>query len=541
MNNNFFIGLDQPITFEKLDLNNSFPDVVVPFKVDLRNDNYYLCGYFVSYEDWIDNNQLLNEIEKNGFRRIVNSNCEFLLFLFDRRKGKLFVCVDQFLSFSCYFSVVDGSLIFSTDFGALKNEVGKKQKLKGDLDGLLTGLLWSWHMTERTLIEQIKMLPAGSAAEFDLTNLSDFKISSLLNVDDYLNSIENREYKSMAEFAPDWLRAVTEAVGVRWSKIPKGAVVGCDLSSGFDCTLVAYCLSRVAGSDAFTCYSRYSDLLKNETNIEVVKKFANRHGLKLKSIDATKAQRRDSDLAGAWSADDPYQIATDNYGVYLGMLRKNKVRVDFRGEGGDEVYRLKGMDLFLKFPRQYTYFLDVDTLRKFNAQALFTDKAISLFLDWQRFNRRKFYPMIIPDSWAIGTSVSCGQYNNSGLRMMNPFLDTRLIGLGKSLPAVQGKYGRALKLEVMKNFKYIFVEEMFLQQDVGTGQVAINFAINQRKLIDSVLDNSVLARLGLIDPDKIRMMLLKPESEIYKNDNVAMALESLVTLDWFCQKNDIGF
>ncbi|MBI2326400.1 hypothetical protein HYU91_03365 [Candidatus Collierbacteria bacterium] len=539
MNNDFITNLNTA-GIDEVDFYDQLPDIGIPYKINQEDDRYQLTGYFISYEDWINENDLLIEIETNGFRRIVNSNCEFLLFLFDKQRKILSVCVDQFFSFACYFSVLKGSIVFSSNFSKLKNEVKTEQKLIGDLDGLLTGILWTWHMTEKTLIKQIKVVPAGSVVEFDLNVPPSYKIRTLVDVEAYLNSIGEIKYSSLKDFASDWVKAVTEIVWRRWSKIPKGIGAGCDISSGFDCTLIAYCLSKVAGSDAFTCYSRYSDLMKDETNIEVVKIFADKHGLRLKSVDATKPQLRDTNFSEEWSTDDPYQIATHEQQVYLNLLKDNGVRIGFTGEGGDEAYMLKGMDLFLRFNKQYNYFMEVDILKKYGTKALFTPRGIEMFLSWDRYNQRGTYPMIVSESGVFGTSNSQEQYNAHGLRQMNPFLDTRLIALGKNMPDVPGKKKWELKLELMKELKDIFVKEMFIPKKGSPEHTFINFAKNQRPLINSVLGGSVLAEIGVISPKQIASLLDDPTSELYKEPNVAIGLETLIKLDWFFQKNDVG-
>ncbi len=539
MNNDFCIKLDLPFAVEGLFSTVQLPDIRVPIRIRQENDRYLLTGYFVCYENLLHEKDLLLEVQTNGFRRIVNSNSEFILFMFDKQNRTLSVCVDQFFSFACYFSILQGSIIFSTNFSKVKNEVKGSQKLIGDLDGILTGLLWTWHMTEKTLIQQIKVVPAGSVVVFNFDNPSSYRIKTLLDIEGYLNSLEDLKYSSLKDFSIDWIKAVTEIVRQRWSKIPKGVEIGCDVSSGFDCTLIAYCLAQVAGPNAFTCYSRYSDLMVDETNIEVVKKFTDRHGLKLKSVDAKKPQLRDSNYSEKWSVDDPYQIAMHEQQVHLGLLKRNGVRINFGGEGGDEAYMLKGMDLFLRFNKQYNYFMEVNTLKKFGTQALFTSKGIEIFLDEDRYNKRSSYPTIISESGVIAKASSQEQYNSYGLRFMNPFLDTRLIALGKNMPEVLGKKKWDLKLELMKEMKDIFVEEMFIPKKGSPEHTFVNFAINQRPLIDEVLKNSVLVSTGLIDPNQIQDMLDDPNGQIFKEPNVAIALETLIKLEWFLQKNDV--
>ena len=112
MNNNFWLEING---------RSDFPDIGLPHKVDLSDDNYSLVGYFSSFEDQFSKVNLLEEVKKYGFKRITNSNSIFVLFFFDKRNQTLQVAVDQFLSFSCYFSIFDNRLIFSSSFGQIKS------------------------------------------------------------------------------------------------------------------------------------------------------------------------------------------------------------------------------------------------------------------------------------------------------------------------------------------------------------------------------------------------------------------------------------
>ena len=107
------------------------------------------------------------------------------------------------------------------------------------------------------------------------------------------------------------------------------------------------------------------------------------------------------------------------------------------------------------------------------------------------------------------------------------------------MPEGIGKKKWELKLELMKELKDIFVEEMYIPKKGSAEYTLMNFALNQRPLINSVLSNSVLAKIGVIDPRQIIEMLDDPNSELFKEPNVAIGLETLVKLDWFFQKNGI--
>lgn len=116
MNNNFWL---------EVNAKSDFPNIGLPHRVELSDDNFSLTGYFSSFEDQFEKISLLEEVKRCGFKRITNSNSIFVLFLFDKRNRTLLVAVDQFLSFSCYFSIFDNRLVFSSSFGDIKNELRK--------------------------------------------------------------------------------------------------------------------------------------------------------------------------------------------------------------------------------------------------------------------------------------------------------------------------------------------------------------------------------------------------------------------------------
>lgn len=79
MNTNFTFTFSSDISsFEQLD--KQLKDVVLPARVFIENDKMVIWGYFSSYNPQISENGLDKEIERYGFDRIANSDCEYLLF-----------------------------------------------------------------------------------------------------------------------------------------------------------------------------------------------------------------------------------------------------------------------------------------------------------------------------------------------------------------------------------------------------------------------------------------------------------------------------
>lgn len=541
MNSGFNIEFNKPFTdLIKLGDYYSHKESFPP-TINLEDRDYNLSGYFVSYEHPFQEINLLSEIKEHGFSRLVNSNSEFLLFLQNKQTNQIQVCVDQFISFSCYFSFLKDKVLFSSDFATLKNKLkGDNTKLRANLDGIMTELLWTWNMTEDTLIDQIKMLPAGCLLSINYDNSTNYTIKHLIDVKKILDATDNQTQNlSLSDFAKKWVDTMTEVIRDRVDTLPKGVVIACDLSSGFDCTLVAYCLSKVIGPKGFVCYSSHSSYNPEETNVSTMHEFAARHGLILKDIDVTSAHDYDIQPADLWSLDDVAQTALDRQEVFLDLLSSDSVQIEFTGEGGDEIYGSNKIDLFSYFDIQSLFILNVIILKKYKNELLYTQEGVEKFLSRDRFNKKTSRPTIVSSTGVLSLSKSYPRYDIHRLRLINPFMDTRLISLARNIPVGANVDKWDLKLLLMSELKDIFVDGMFIEEKVGNEITYGNFIKKQKPFIKEVLANSVLEKLGLIDSSYLAKLIEDHSSVIYTDFSLSMAFETLIQVDWFLQKNQI--
>ena len=246
MAKHLFLTIDEKTTL----IGNTLPKRSFPRKVYDQDEDFELTGYFVNYDKSFDIKKIFEEIKKRGFKRLVNSNSEFLLFMFNKRNKKLAVATDQFGKFPCYFSIQKNRISFSSSFSQLKINI-QNQGLSLDFDSLLASAIWDIYTTERTFLNEVKRIPSGCVAEFPIYNLKHYTITSLVDLDNFLNN-RSDSYDSTAEFAKDWLKTIAITTQDRFREIGKLKYT-CDLSSGFDCTLVAYCLSLITERN-FDCY-----------------------------------------------------------------------------------------------------------------------------------------------------------------------------------------------------------------------------------------------------------------------------------------------
>jgi len=518
-------------------LNEQLKDVVLPAKIFLENDERVVWGYFSSYRPEISENQLDFELEKYGFKRIANSDCDYLLFVWNKKLKRLTVGLDNTMNFTCYFTVLDDQIIFSSKFSQIKNLVARRKPLVADLDGLFAYMVSGWHVTEKTILEGVKVVPPGSVVEFVFEPKVSYQIKSLIDIDGFVSSLPKEEFENEKEFAEALEAALTDAVAHRLKKIPPGTHIGCELSSGFDCTFVAYVMAKLIGPENFYCYSFYFPEGYGTESLKIIQKFAARHALKLKAVKLSPVEGYARNYFKLWKNDALLQLDADYFGDYIRFLEKYSPRLLFTGQHGDETYSLKEWLKIAKYPRQISYFDYVRWLKKENQAVLYTPKALNLMLAKERFNKRGCYPLFVSDLNIVETALINEIYMNFGTRQISPYLDSRVLAVGARLPVKDGKKWE-IKQIYAKYLSHIFIPEMFIPKKGGT-EFALGFPRNQKPLISWVMKNSVLAQYGLIDPKKIMQMMEDESSPLYKDAYIALAFEYLVRADWYLIKNKI--
>jgi len=519
------------------ELSDHLKDVILPAKVFLEDDERVVWGYFSSYRPEIPENQLNSELKNYGFRRIANSDCDYLLFVWDKNLKKLTVGLDNTMNFSCYFTILDNQIFFSSDFYQIKKLVSRQKPLIADLDGLFAYMVNGWHVTEKTILKEVKRVPPGSIVEFVFEPKVSYQIKSLVDIDGFLSSLPKDEFKDEKEFAKALEAALTEAVARRLEKIPRGTDIGCEVSSGFDCTFVAYIMAKLIGPENFYCYSFYFPEGYGTESLEIIQKFAAKHSLKLRAVKLSPVEGYARNYFKLWKDDDLLQLDADYYGDYIRFLEKYSPRLLFTGQHGDETYSLKEWLKIAKYPRQISYFDYVRWLKKENQAILYTPKALNLMLAKERFNKRRCYPLFVSDLNIVETALINEIYMNFGTRQVSPYLDSRVLALGARLPVKKGKKWEVKQIYA-KYLSHIFIPEMFIPKRGGT-EFALGFPRNQKPLIFWVMKNSVLARYGLIDPKKIMEMMEDESSPLYKDEYIALAFEYLVRADWYLIRNKI--
>lgn len=535
MNTNFSFVFSPEADFSRL--SGSLKDVVLPQKIFIEDNKLVVWGYFSSYSPEISENNLIEELEKHGFRRFANNDCEYLLFVWNKLSQELLVGADNLMSFSCYFLVLDREIVFSSDFAVIKDFAAKKKALVADLDGLLTYIVNGPHITERTILESVKQVPAGSVVRFSFIPRITYEIKSLVDIDAFLAKIPPVEIKDEKEFAQLLESALRDSLARRLRKIPAGTAIGCEISSGFDCTLVAYLLAKLIGAENFYCYTFYFPEKYGTESLKVISKFAAKHSLKLRAVKLDPEEGYARDYFTLWQNNDLFQLRADYFGGYINLLERYQPRLLFTGQHGDETYSMRDFILMTKYPRQMSYFDNVRWLKRENQAVFYTKKGLDLFLSWQRFDQWIPYPVFYSDINLAETALIDQIYRRFGTRQISPYLDLTVlsVGLRKNLRSKKIDDEKQLYL---RHLDHIFIPEMFVPKKGGT-EFALGFPRNQKRLISWVLENSVLAQYQIIDIDRIKQMLADESSPLYQDPFIALAFEYLIRADWYLIKNEI--
>ncbi len=538
--NQFFLELSFDNLRREVNWDSLFPIIGLPKKVYQRKWDKLLFGYFSNFDGLVNEKEIFDEVEKNGFKKLTNSNSLFLLLFIDLISGNVAIAVDQFLSFSCFFAILEDKLIISSSFGRMKNELKKSKSLKTDTDAILSYLLWEWHNAENTLVKQIKVLPGGSQLRLNLKDLKGLQVGTLIELNNFYDKDEGQEYQSMEDFSKAWLELLMQLVEERLRLIPDEVNIGCDVSSGFDCALIAFCLSQISRKGRFKGFSNYSSIMGDENNLDIVKRFANIHNFPLEVFDYTKHTLHELNPDEAWPSDtlvNPFVYV--HHSQYINFLNKNDIRLLFTGEYGDESYDTKQMEILSRFPIQRSYFDSIASYRRRRKQELFVDSAKDLFLDQTRFKKRGFYPLIIPSKSAGCYLPVVEAYSNNCINRLNIFSDTRLLSLARRAPLKEGQQSFQIKELMMPFFKSIMPENYISTSNAG--EPFVQLFVNQKNFVLRILDHSILEQYGLIDAEFLKKYVNNSNSEIYtdKSCQMAMLLYQIVYLDWYLQKNQI--
>ncbi len=111
-------------------------------------------------------NSLLDLYEQEGMKFLSKIKGEFVLVIYDIKKGKLFIASDRYGFKPLYYIELFDKFIFASEIKAII----KYPKVKREIDstGLAEYALFNYPLGERTLVKNIQRFPAGEIWEFNV-------------------------------------------------------------------------------------------------------------------------------------------------------------------------------------------------------------------------------------------------------------------------------------------------------------------------------------------------------------------------------------
>lgn len=509
------------------------PKQAFPPRFWVEEKDFFCGGYFVCYERKISIDQVVKTCQARNWQFLANLMGDFLIIFCDYSSRELFVLTDQTGKFPWYFAITDEEMISSTSFGLVKDSL---KSLTLDVDAAFDFLTANYVllMDKRTILSEIKQVPLATLLRVD-RNLT-YSLTPLVNIDTFFAE-KPIPYGSEKEFADDLVSFLGQLVAERLKALGNLRFAA-DLSSGFDSPLVCYLLKQLSPR-LFFCYSCVSPYIVKDTDPQIVRKFAQKHNLEVEFIPVDNFFPF-SDFDLAWISRNFYPgsfgvewVWTENQAA-----KKKGAKAIFQGYGGDEMYASFSMETWVRFPAQYAYFLSaVNAVKHWHIERLLTKQGIKMFLDRNRFSQKKFYPILIPPTSALGLLDYFSLWWETEVWPITPFLDWRLLQFARRIPHQDKKVPD--KRRVWEHRKDIFVSSQFRPKGEGPEILFRRFITERRDFVISVLENSLLAKKGWVRAQEIVRDLLKGNDKQYLDGVASSYFHQLVRLEYFLQKNKV--
>jgi asparagine synthase (glutamine-hydrolysing) len=280
-----------------------------------------------------DSEVVLNAYIAWGERCVEKFNGMFAFALWDRLKKELFLARDRYGIKPLYYVFNNNSFLFASEQKALLALPGVRREV--DHEALLEYFTFQNIFTDRTLLKDIRMFPAGSWAKVSLSA----RVRQIVPVK-YWNFgfSEPERVVSEQEYIEELDRLFRQAVN---RQLVSDVDVGCYLSGGMDSgSITAVAASQLPYIRTFTCGFDLSSASGLELAFDERRKaehisylFKTEHyEMVLKAGDM---ERILPELA--WHIEEP-RVGQSYPNYYIAKLASRFVKVILSGAGGDELF-----------------------------------------------------------------------------------------------------------------------------------------------------------------------------------------------------------
>jgi asparagine synthase (glutamine-hydrolysing) len=311
-------------------------------------------GYW--FRSQTDSEVVLNALSEWGPKALDKFNGMFALALWDRKERTLFLARDRYGVKPLYYSQQSNIFAFGSEQKAILAMPDFKRKI--DKAALLEYFTFQNIFTERTLAEDVKLLPAGHYAILDLKKSNpSLKCTQYWDYDfcEPTGNINNKEYEEELD------RLFQQAVS---RQLVSDVELGSYLSGGMDSgSITALAAKNFPYLKTFTCGFDLSSASGIELSFdERVKAEAMSYHFKTEHYEMVlKAGDMERALPKlAWHMEEP-RVGQSYPNYYSAKLAGKFVKVVLSGAGGDELfggypwryYRAVGNDNFEQYIDKY--------------------------------------------------------------------------------------------------------------------------------------------------------------------------------------------
>ena len=311
-------------------------------------------GYW--FRSQTDTEVVLNALSEWGPKALDKFNGMFALALWDRKERTLLLARDRYGIKPLYVSHQGNVFAFGSEQKAILAMPDFKHKM--DKSALIEYFTFQNIFTDRTLIEDIQLFPAGHYATFDLKNSNPaLKYTQYWDYD----FCEPKEYVSDDEYGEELDRVFQQAVD---RQLVSDVELGSYLSGGMDSgSITAVAAKSFPYLKTFTCGFDLSSASGIELSFdERVKAEAMSYHFKTEHYEMVlKAGDMERSLPKlAWHMEEP-RVGQSYPNYYAAQLAGKFVKVVLSGVGGDELfggypwryYRAVGNDNFEQYIDKY--------------------------------------------------------------------------------------------------------------------------------------------------------------------------------------------
>jgi asparagine synthase (glutamine-hydrolysing) len=279
-----------------------------------------------------DSEVVLKALVQWGDKALLKFNGMFALAAWDKRRRRLLLARDRYGIKPLYYNWRGDTLLFGSEVKALRAHTAFRAAM--DLEALVEYLTFQNFFTDRTLFEDVRLLPAGT---FMWVDTGAKTAPSPQRYWDF-NFVEPEGHTTPAEYLEELDRLMRQAVGRQLvSDVDVGAYLSGGMDSGSVTALAAqqlpYIKSFTCGFDLHSASGVEMGYDERETAEFMSYKFKTEHyEMVLKAGDMERVMPR-----LAWHIEEP-RVGQSYPNYYIAQLASKFVKVVLCGTGGDELF-----------------------------------------------------------------------------------------------------------------------------------------------------------------------------------------------------------